>query len=277
MDCQKVQVLAQLGALGARLHEAELCAHLSQCAGCRALCEDGAQLARALAPQPAPLELSAFGKEVAALLDAEDRHPFGWLRARPTWVRRSVLIGLGAGSALLVVAFNQRADLRAHLGSEAAVSLLLLTCSALGLGWIALTPLHQSWRSDSLVPRSLRSTGLGLGLGLGALLPAAAAMSASQAWQRTDSMWHSVLPCFLYGGAIAVGLLSGWRVLDRSSIPNRALWASACLMAAIWANVALQLHCPLDHASHLLLGHASLAPVLLLLMLAVFALQRSRR
>jgi hypothetical protein len=232
------------------------------------LCEDHAQLANALAAPPVAFDLAEFGAGVSALLDAEDQSALGWLRSRPTWLRRSLLIALGLGVPGTVVLFNRRPDLLSYWQPRPVGVLLVLSSSALTLGWVALTPLD----------RASQSAPSKLALAIAALLPAIVGLPPLNvlAYAGPDpvgSIWSGVLPCFIYGAVIALGLMLAWRAMDRSSIPNRAVWACAAVMATTWANVGLSLHCPVGRVSHLLLAHASLPGVLLLLVGLGFAVR----
>jgi hypothetical protein len=70
--------------------------------------------------------------------------------------------------------------------------------------------------------------------------------------------------CFFIGAAIGALVVIALRVLDRGAHRSRGAALFAATAGGLAANAALELHCPSTAPVHLLLGHASVALVLVL-------------
>ena len=83
--------------------------------------------------------------------------------------------------------------------------------------------------------------------------------------------------CFVFGGVIALPLLLWAGLLDRGGAPtrNQGLWWSSAAVAALAANLGLQLHCPITDRAHLLASHATVGVALIVLVLCVGLARRS--
>jgi len=82
----------------------------------------------------------------------------------------------------------------------------------------------------------------------------------------TLPVWREVLPCMIFGLAVAAPVFALSKLLDRGT-PHSTWLALAA--AGLAGNLALLAHCGHERAGHLLLGHASIGPVLLLAALVV--------
>jgi hypothetical protein len=75
--------------------------------------------------------------------------------------------------------------------------------------------------------------------------------------------------CFVYGLLFALPVLVLARVVDRGEHRIGRAALCAALAGGLTANLGLHLHCPITHAGHLLLGHATLV----LALVGVYALR----
>ena len=243
----------------------EVDAHVGTCDACAELLAQDFALGRELSGV-ARVEAHPSKNETlvdfAGLRDAiaAERSTAGFLRSRTTLARVSLLLATVLGVALVQLAWSRRADFDLYpttpfLVVIAAFSLLI------GLALAAcLRPLHE----PRLSPWALRGL-IGGGLLMPVLFyigqPVHTSHSASIAGMGPD-----LLPraggCFVYGLLLALPVLVLARVLDRGEHRIGAAALCAALAGGVTANLALHLHCPITHAGHLLLGHATLVLVL---------------
>jgi hypothetical protein len=206
-------------------------------------------------PLPAPDDLFATIEQDVR----RERGLAAWLRSLSTPAR--LAIAFGASSALLVAAYAWfvRPDLAVYpVGRMLAVILVAGGAVAASL-LLALRPSHRppppSWAAPA-------SAGLGLlGLVVVYMQPALPELDPAHApASGLESALHQAAPCLGIGLLIAFALYALWSLLDRGGA-RRGLAAAAA--AGLTANLALQLHCPITAPAHLLLGHLSVALVIL--------------
>lgn len=256
---------------GDALEDPAVLAHLDACPACAEVLADGAALGRALLaadpplrPAPAPEALPA-SDAVWALIAAE-RGPRAWLRARPTWQRRTAIvlaILLGAAAVGLSLTLRVRPDLAVYPAWRLAGELVLLGVLATACAWSALRPVHCPPPSRGQV---LALLGLALAVPAGlALMPPAHAHPAN-AVGGGDDLFRFALGCFLNSALHAVPCAALLWALARSNTLLTATLAAAG--AALAGVLAVQLHCPIEGAPHQLLGHSTvgLAAVLAVLL-----------
>lgn len=223
-----------------------------------------AELARALRAVPGsrPEVEHLFGALEQEL--RRERGPVAWLRSRSTTARLALAFGVSAVIVLAAYAWFARPDLAVYpLGRMLAVLLIGGGALAASLG-LALWPTHRPSTPSWAAP-VIAGVGL-LGLGLVYLQPALPGLDATHAHAPgLGAALYLAAPCLGIGLVIALALYALWSLLDRGGA-RRGLPAAAA--AALTANLALQLHCPITDPSHLLIGHLGVALVILGVVLA---------
>lgn len=174
----------------------------------------------------------------------EDASWLGLLRSRPTWLRRSLLLSLLAGVALVALStYGASAMARAPL--RVGVSLMFFGALAVALSMLSLRPWHQP-------ALSLRAE---IGWIAGSLLCAIAlSLWPGDAHGSVEELLSGALPCFVWGVAVALLVFFVMRVIDRGAWISGVL---AALAAGFCANFALMTHCPTAGPGHMMLGHLS--------------------
>jgi hypothetical protein len=228
----------------------EAAEHAQRCPICSADADDDADAATGL---------DELFQGVAAKL----RHEKGvtaWLRSRSTPAR---LFVAAAWVSVLVMLFGMgipRTRFAPIPVDRVAVVLGALAVLAAVLLRVGLRPAQTPAPGD----RSLfAAIGAGLGLPVAAafLPPGAHGFDHYVQYTRTQA----AIGCFVIGaitGALVVFLL---RALDRTAHDSRPASVLAAVTGGIAGNLALELHCPVTSAAHLLVGHATVGMVLVLL------------
>lgn len=241
--------------------------HLKSCPSCPELFANGAalgrQLAQAVPPEVAPGDLFALvERDVKGETGLRAR-----LRALPTRVRATALVGFAGSLSLYQFVVHRRPDYSPWVlgGISAAFGLMLVACSA-QLMRGANAPLAASARDRRAAIQWLLLPAL-----LTLLIPLG---TSSPVWLAA---WGSPSACFSYGAVLAAPLvLMYWLFERRDQVPLPAL-ISAGALAGVAANLLLFVHCPSAHLGHLLLGHASIGVAWALALGVVSrSLQRSR-
>jgi len=250
MRCSDVQ--HQI-ASGDDLREPAVQQHLAQCDACTTLAADDAFIARALGTSAPSTDPAAMFAELEQQLKRKETGPLAWLRSRPThW--RYLATGLAASGAAATSLATLRADIGVYPILRLCVELLLLAAMALLSAWFWLRPLHRP------APKPLTKvlvTTIGLVLpAIFALLPAThAAYPASLAGTGPDLVPRA-MACLIYGTVLAVPVALLTVGLGRRFRRSTVLLAIGT--GTLAGVAALQLHCPITHTAHLLLGHATL-------------------
>jgi len=238
-------------------------AHLDACDACATLTAGGGRLGRALAgldeSEMPQLDLSALAESVTARI-ADERGPVAWLRQLATPVRFGLATLVLAMVALAAVYLTPRIDLAVYpLGRMLMIVAAYVAVALVGLAW-AVRPLHRAG------PRRVVLAAVVLAGGLlpwvVALLPRVAALHPAS----VEGVGAEFLPragaCFLFGTVLALPILAAAWGVDRGG--HRGRWRGwlAAIAAGIGGNLVLQLHCPIIHLDHLIVGHATVALVL---------------
>ncbi len=272
MDCTEVRAQYASGAPAAPERVAE---HAAVCGPCAELADADGALGRALgaaarvADEPVAPGLAA---RVRAQLD-EDRGVVGALKSLSTSARitlANAAVIVVAGAVLLVLG---RPDLDVYplgrmtvlVALHAVVVALALRASLRGLH---LAPLTERRRLGLL------AAAVALPLGAALLPQAHAEHDASLVGGGSDLVPRAV-ECFSFGAVLAVPVLLLLVTLDRGGArtPTRvALFAAA---AGVSGALGLQLHCPIVHPSHLVLGHGTLVAAVVLIWVAARRLMTS--
>jgi hypothetical protein len=242
---------------GEALADADLRAHLSSCSACALLAESPDAFARAVrtAESDAPIDLDALLARVKSSL-AGERGARGWLRSRPTWMRRSISIAASTILSLFgLVAV--RPDLGAYPPWRMAITLGAFIVPLLFTIVLSLRPAYRpALKTEIILASSVAS--LGIVLLLSVLPPAHEAHAATIAMAAADG-GGGAMPCFFIGVLVSLPVLAIARVLDHRA--TKMVVVLSAVAAGLTANVTLQLHCPATAPTHLLLGHFSVALV----------------
>jgi len=229
-------------------------AHLEVCATCRELVfgERLKPLLEASDPRDGAADVDALFAAVREEVDRE-RGPLSYLRSRPTWVRRALLIGVAIGLPTVLLV-SKGVVITTAWATMAVGGVLLL--GALLLGG-ALRPIHRParppWRDRIL-------------LGAALALPVLVALLANPG---PDPAPSGGLACFL------MGVVAGLPIAGFAWLLSRGRTATASLFGATGASlvafVALHAICGSTHPEHLLVGHASVVWAALGLVSVAFA------
>lgn len=181
------------------------------------------------------------------------------LRALPSSGRLALALATSALVALAVALLSRRADIAVYPVARMGIEFVLYAGGLGALAWMALRPLHQR-----ALPRGLAGSLLGFAVVLPivlALLPHAhTAHPASLEGMGSDFAARAV-SCFVFGVVSSIPLLVMAWLLHRSPKSGGRFAAAAAGAAGLLANVALLLHCPITHPTHIAVGHALVAVV----------------
>jgi len=209
--------------------------------------------------------------EVQSLIAREGR-VIGWLRSRSRGARLALLAIVGAAIAGSQLA-NLRADFGAYPLARMALAAVLPALAALYAWYAGLRPLHRAPpRRGAFVGLVVAIVGVPLLL---AALPEASTGHAASHGGLGDELLPRAWACFAYGSVLALPALLLGALLDRDALRQPLAFLAAIGAPAVVANLALQLHCPLTHPAHLLLGHAAIS-VAFVLLGSVIWLMRTR-
>jgi len=237
--------------------------HAEGCETCSDLLGADAELARGVVGVPAPAaeDLGPLLAAVERRIDQE-RGPVAWLRSRPTPLRHV----LGALLPLAIVAWILIAKRRPDLAVYPAPRLLLTVLVYAGLlGAVVrstLAPLQE--RALAARTRWLLVAAALLVPFLVAALPQAHAAHAASLAGAGDDFARRALACFGFGEALALAVLVAWAALARDAHHGVKTAALAAVGAGLAGILALELHCPITHPLHLLVGHATVGLALAL-------------
>lgn len=251
--------------------------HLAECEACAELFESSALLGRALRAVPPPPDLAAGIEQGLLELQGElGRGPRGvdLLRRQGDALRVAVLLVFALAVCLVEVAAFSRPDLRL-VPRQVLLGLGLVTLPTLLVGaFVAFRPLHKPPLAAWLV-RLL----LVLALAIPVLASTAAYRSPHPLAAR--GVGYELVPwalaCFGHGAAVAALFAGVVALLDRGGRHTTPLLAAG--LGGLFASFALELHCPVVHVAHRLLGHATVgffALALTALLLRFFGRARHR-
>ncbi len=238
---------------GSDLTGADVAAHVAGCETCRFLVDGGAPVARALAGSspPAPAaDLGALRAAVAADL-AGERGLLGALRGLPRPARLALAAAVMTPAILFFSVFVRRPDWDTYPPLRMALTIGALAALALGLTWITLRPLWLPPLPASAV-RGLALAAVLVPVGL-ALLP-----EASPFQPPGFSCVASAYLCFAIGAGMALLCLLAACALDRGGHRSGPTALLAALGAGMIGVIAGQIFCPVNHALHLVTGHATI-------------------
>jgi hypothetical protein len=213
------------------------------------------------------MDLSSLERAVRADLERE-RGAVAWLRSRSTPVRVALAVGFGVLVGALTVLLAARHDLHAMPPARLALSVAWFGIASGTCAWLALRPLFLAPPSRGLV--AAVAAFAFAGPVVTALLPEL----PTTAYHHAYRAGLAGMACFSIGAAVSALALLFARALDRGGSRAGGQLVLAAAAAGLVGNLALVLHCPLNHPGHLLLGHATVPLAVLLALLAGRALRR---
>jgi hypothetical protein len=266
MECTDIRArLLQGGDLGPAA-----AAHAAECPACAALLADGGRVARLLGhPEHARVDVDAALATAEAAM-AREVGVRARLRSASTRVRLSMMGLAGASVALAFLVLRPRPDLAAYPRGRLALSVvLLLAATGVGMRMFA-RPLYLPSTERR---RSLAILGAALALPFVlAALPQAHGLPVSLGGTGDDLLARALV-CVRTGLMAAAPVALTLWLVDRGTAP----WVLGAVTAGVTGTLALELHCPLTSPAHLLLGHATIAPIAMLAALALGRLRPSTR
>lgn len=234
--------------------------HAQDCEVCSTL------LDRELASALGAFRPAASGETAASFtaLTADLESTAGWRTRLMEWSRpaRAALMGSAAlVICLAVAATTLREDFAAYPAVRMGAVLATFGVVMLGAIHESLRPLYRPSRSLAQTWGTIVSV-LGLGVVVAALPIAHTSVPAA-----LEGLGASLIPraarCLAFGAAVGAPLLLLGGLVDRVRPPRWSTTLLAAGAAGLLGNAALQLHCPIVHQEHLLLGHATVTAVLL--------------
>lgn len=231
--------------------------HAGECEPCAELLFDGASLGKQLGSEAANDPSEQALAQLLSGLKSELSHERGlkaWLRSRPSALRAALLFGVIGSIGLLHVGRLLRPDAAVYPAGRLGLELCVLGLIAIASVVVGLRPYFKTNAPLALT----------VGVAAIAVLTPVVSIALGPAHTAHDAslagVGHALLPrafgCLMYGlvFALPVGLVA-WLV-DRGPAARSAVpFAGA---ATIGANLALWLHCPITHGSHIALGHVPL-------------------
>jgi len=191
----------------------------------------------------------------------KERGMFAWLRSCSTPLRVAMSMCIVLVPAGAQLAFARRADLSEFPLPFLLIALAAYMMTAAFATKTLLAPLQQPKSVWSV--RIAWMASLGLPLLFAVLSPDDGSQVAPQL-DNTVSFLRQAISCLRYGALLAIPGVISLALLDRQlARGKRFLFVAACT-GGIVGNLILLLHCANPNASHLLVGHATIAIALLI-------------
>jgi hypothetical protein len=209
------------------------------------------------------MDLSALEKAVRGDLERE-RGAIAWLRSRSTPVRLGLVLAFVALVAVLTLTLAARRDLHVY-----PLVRLVLT-----VGWFGVAAGACAWLA--LRPAYLPRPAAGVDCAVAAFALCGPVVAALPPELHTNDVRGHAGACFAIGTIAGLVALVIARGVDRGAHDTGQL-VLAVAAAALLGNIALALHCPVNHMPHLLLGHATVPLAMVAGMLLARLLPARRR
>lgn len=220
--------------------------------------------------EPSELELSAAQQQIKELI-AHEQRGLARFKSIPTLWARLITIFLAFAVLAIVVVTKGRPDLQVYPEGRMTGALIALAVGFLITLRLSFRPLFLPYRPASQVVAL--TLGFALPFVLGALPMAHAAYPASLGGVGAALVPRAAV-CLVWGVIVALPLMALVLVLRRWGWQSRAHAFALAILLGLFGNWALQLHCPITHPEHLLLGHA---PVVLCFVLLAWVLSARAR
>ena len=266
-DCPKTRDALARGELPS---SPDVAAHLDACPACAELAAGEARVGLELgklsvgeASGSSGPAADAAWAELACRVD-EEAGPGAWLRSRSTPVRTVLALVVPGLAAIVYWMTKRRADWDVYPQHRMLLEVGVLVLAVWLVARVELRPLQHAARPITRAGMALVAFVAPVAIAL--LAPAHTAHAASLQGAGAD-FWPRALACLGFGLSIGLPTLIVVRLLDRNPEGPRVLMLLACGLGGLAGNLALHLHCPITHLSHLLVGHASIGLVLLPLLL----------
>jgi hypothetical protein len=234
--------------------------HLESCEACASAAEEVGLLSPVLAAAPDPGLLAGTKARIAG-----DRNASGWIKARPTGQRRTILAAVTfailAGAFVLV----RRPDFDTYPPLRMAASLAALFVLIVASFAVGTRPIHLPARSP-WIHRALVVAGIA-GAFLVAIVPV-----AEVGGRPSDLITALGMPCLYFGVLIAIPVFALAKLLDRGRNPIAVLLAG--LASGLFGEMVLQVHCPSCDPLHLVFGHFTVVLAFVLLVLGIGWIER---
>lgn len=201
-------------------------------------------------------DLDSMLQAVHVAIAEEDRSVSGYLRSRPTWMRRLVLMAALSLPLAPTAVAGLRGDWDSLRTGATSIFALAIAAFAIACAWLSTRPLQRRGL--------IRGLDWALFLGAVAMMACAALVNRDVGASQHTGLDGSAA-CMGVGVLVAAPAMLAGRLLHRGTLSAPLLTATA---AALMANLGQLLQCPVSEASHCLMGHVSVAlwlalPVLL--------------
>ncbi len=217
-----------------------------------------------------PAKLSALYGTVRTQID-EERGLVAWLRSRPTYAR-ALLLG---GAIVSLIGFGLLGSPGVYAASYSAVFL-----GGLGimLGLTLSSSLRPLYRTETPTSRALLLCSGGVVAPLIGALVLFVAQDLTHAAALSDvAAMPKAAACFGTGMVVSLAVLIAWHALRRPGPTSDLKSVLAAASAGLTANLFLHTRCAATGAGHLMLGHVSIAAVLVAAFAMWWMLRRSSR
>lgn len=231
-------------------------AHVQECESCAELAASDARLARALEGARGE-DGTADGDldELMASIEAEDESLRGRLRALPSRQRLALLFVAAISVGAVYFAVWRRPDWAVYpMARMMLIALSLLAATAVGV-LLALPRYFR--RGASALLRAAAVLFLFAVAFLPAILPEVHEAHPAQ----PANFWVGIAKCTGVGTVAAVPVAALVWALKRNDGLEWWSTLAAAMVAAVGANLALQIHCPVVDPMHILLSHSALTVV----------------
>jgi hypothetical protein len=252
---------------GEELDEA-LADHAASCDVCRTVSDEALASALNSTSQISGATSLKFD-ELATHIDEQS----GWFEGILELSRsaRFAILGTAALAVCVIVGLvTLRADWAAYPTGRMVGVLAVFGAGAFASLYESLRPLYVPARSETTVWGAVAAL-LAVSVAVAALPIAHTSMPVA-----LEGLGAALVPraveCLLFGAAVGAPILALAALIDRVRPPRKSTALLAAAAAGLVGNAALQLHCPIVHQEHLLLGHATVTVVLIAANLAAYRL-----
>lgn len=232
----------------------EVRAHVSECDACAELSATDGQLGRALGQYARPeADPEAFEK-ITQITSEQDADAVWRLRHMPTNRRLAIALCASLVGATVFFLVWRRPDWSVY---PVVQMIVVVVAMAIATGFGVVLSMPRAYRPERPFPLRLALLGFLLAIPfVPALLPIAHEAHPASV---EPNLWVGIGKCLGLGTLAAFPALITIRLLQRDQ--KLELWPTifAALAAALGANIALQVHCPVVDPAHIAIGHGAMA------------------